>query len=69
MNYVPIRHVTAIGLRYALSLSTSKLHFEIPLLYLERLQHGGFFEAKVTVFFFIIKLPRVFNKKNVSSQF
>lgn len=47
MNYVPIRHVSAIGLRYALHLSTSKLHFEIPLLYLERLQHGGFYEAKV----------------------
>ena len=47
VNYTPTRHVTAIGLRYALSLSTEKIHFEIPLLYLERLQHGGFFEAKV----------------------
>lgn len=47
MDYTPNRHVTAIGLRYALGISTTKIHFEIPLLYLERLQHGGFFEAKV----------------------
>jgi hypothetical protein len=47
VDYTPNRHVTAIGLRYALSLSTTRVHFEIPLLYLERLQHGGFFEAKV----------------------
>ena len=49
VDYTPNRHVTAIGLRYALSLSTTKVHFEIPLLYLERLQHGGFFEAKVLI--------------------
>lgn len=46
-NYFPKKRVLATGLRPALKLSTTQLHFEIPLVYLEKLQHGGFFEAKV----------------------
>ena len=47
MNYLPIRRVNAIALRHALNLSSSRLNFEIPILYLERLREGGFYEAKV----------------------
>ncbi len=47
----PMPHckVTAIGLRYALKLSTSKIAFKIPITYLEKLKDGGFYEAKSTV--------------------
>lgn len=44
-NY-PQRKVIAIGLRPALKLSTTKIRFEVPLVNLERLKHGGFYEAK-----------------------
>ena len=38
--------VSAIGLRHALKLSTSKVAFKIPITYLERMREGGFYEAK-----------------------
>jgi len=46
---MPHCKVTAIGLRYALKLSTSKIAFKIPITYLEKLKDGGFYEAKSTV--------------------
>lgn len=48
-NTLNKRKVTAVGLRHALEISNSKIDFKIPLLYLERLRDGGFFEAKSTL--------------------
>ena len=43
----PRRKISAIGLRQTLRISSTKLAFKIPLMYLEKLREGGFYEAKV----------------------
>lgn len=45
------RKVTAVGLRHALHLSSSLIHFKIPIKYFENLKDGGFYEAKVCFYF------------------
>jgi len=50
INYAtPRRRITAIGLRSALKLTETKIHFKIPIKYYEKLKEGGFYEAKSTV--------------------
>ena len=49
VNFVPKRRINAIGLRPALQLSDLKLYFKIPIMYLEKLKEGGFYEAKSIV--------------------
>jgi len=48
-SYTPRRRITAIGLRSALKLTETKIHFKIPIMYYEKLKEGGFYEAKSTV--------------------
>ena len=47
MDNLPRRKVTAVGIRPALEITNPKIGFRVPILYLERLKDGGFFEAKV----------------------
>ncbi len=47
VDYSPKRSVIATGLRHAIELSASKINFDIPIMYLEKLKDGGFYEAKV----------------------
>ena len=46
VNIVSKRGINAIGLRPALQLSDLKLYFKIPIMYLEKLKKGGFYDAK-----------------------
>jgi hypothetical protein len=54
-DYSPKRSVIATGLRHAIELSLSKINFNIPIMYLEKLKDGGFYEAKVNINYKLIK--------------
>ncbi len=47
VDYLPRKTVLATGLRHAIELSEPKISFKVPIVYLEKLKDGGFYEAKV----------------------
>jgi len=49
INFLPKRIVNAIGLRHAIEITETKIEFQIPIKFLEKLKEGGFYEAKSTV--------------------
>ena len=48
-SYLPIRHVIATGMRHAIELSETRIAFQIPIAYLNKLSEGGFYDVKSTV--------------------
>lgn len=62
------RRVTAVGLRHALHLSTTLIHFKIPIKYFENLKEGGFYEAKVICSFQPECITGVLNQLSITSR-